>query len=170
MHAMHDVAPDTKVKVRVLRAGKPRDFVVTARPGMGFFAMHEPPGAPGFGMRGPPFGAPMLIRGPLADMELATLTPQLGRYFGTDKGVLVVRAPREEGFKLEDGDVILSIDGREPTSGSHATRILASYQPGEKVTMRLMREHKTVSIEATLPDNPHPEHGPHLQMKEDTPT
>ena len=83
-------------------------------------------------------------------MELATLTPQLGRYFGTDKGVLVVRAPKD--FKLEDGDVILSIDGREPSSGSHATRILSSYQPGEKIAIKVMRQQKAVNLETTLPE------------------
>ena len=45
------------------------------------------------------------------DMELATISPQLGSYFGTDKGVLVVRAPTDGALKLEDGDVILAIDG-----------------------------------------------------------
>jgi S1-C subfamily serine protease len=53
---------------------------------------------------------------------------------------------------LQDGDVILSIDGREPTSGSHATRILGSYQPGEKVTLQLMRQHKKMNVEAKVPE------------------
>src|SRR5262249_38241162 len=140
------------------RNGKSRDFVVTARRGMTFLGMREPgipplpplpPMPPHFPEGGPTFG-PMFVRGPLGDMELATLTPQLGRYFGTDKGVLVVRAPRE--FKLEDGDVILSIDGREPLSGSHATRILSSYQPGEKIAIKIMRQQKTVNVETTLPE------------------
>ena len=93
---------------------------------------------------------PVFIQGPLGEMELVSLTPQLGRYFGTDKGVLVVRAPKD--FKLEDGDVILSIDGREPTSGSHATRILGSYQPGEKISIKVMRQQKTVTVESALPE------------------
>lgn len=93
---------------------------------------------------------PVFIHGPLGEMELVSLTPQLGRYFGTDKGVLVVRAPKD--FKLEDGDVILSIDGREPMSGSHATRILGSYQPGEKIAIKLMRQQKTVNVETALPE------------------
>ena len=54
--------------------------------------------------------------------------------------------------KLEDGDVILAIDGREPSSGSHATRILSSYQSGEKITIKLMRQQKTVNVETTLPE------------------
>ena len=178
VHLMHDVAPESKVKVRILREGKPGDFIITTRPGMGFrtggiFGPHELPGplAFQFGPHGDlPFSPPMMIHGPLADMELVTLTPQLGRYFGTDKGVLVVRASREQGYKLEEGDVILAIDGRQPTSGSHATRILSSYQPGEKIAIRLMRQHKMLSVEATLPDRLEPEHKVHLMPKDDAPT
>jgi C-terminal processing protease CtpA/Prc len=161
LHQMRKVDPDSKVKVTVMRDGKPHEFAVTARPGAGHFGMHElhhphPPLPPN--PAGDPFFEefsympPMMIHGPLGEMELATLSPQLGRYFGTDKGVLVVRAPKEEGFKLEDGDVILAIDGREPTSGSHATRILGSYQPGEKISIKLMRQHKAMNIETTLPE------------------
>jgi type II secretory pathway component PulC len=161
MHAMREVTPDSKVKVRVVRGGKSQEFVVTARHGMTFLRMHDVPMPPippippilplPEGIRGgvTSFG-PIFIHGPLGEMELASLTPQLGRYFGTDKGVLVVRAPKD--FKLEDGDVILAIDGREPTSGSHATRILGSYQPGEKIAIKLMRQQKTMNVETTLPE------------------
>jgi S1-C subfamily serine protease len=89
---------------------------------------------------------------PLGELELATLSPRLGSYFGSDKGVLVVRAGSDGPLKLEDGDVILAIDGREPTSGSHATRILGSYQPGEKVSLRILRQHKTLELESVLPE------------------
>jgi C-terminal processing protease CtpA/Prc len=153
MHLMHKVTPESKVNVRVTREGKSRDFVVTAHRGATFFGMQHPP-IPPIPLRFPEGGStgfgPIVIHGQLGDMELATLTPQLGRYFGTDKGVLVVRAPKD--FKLEDGDVILAIDGREPSSGSHATRILSSYQSGEKITIRLMRQQKTVNVETTLPE------------------
>jgi S1-C subfamily serine protease len=166
LHQMSKVDPDSKVKLTVIRDGKPREFVVTARPGAGYYGgLHVPnpplppippmpPSSRGDTYRrfwDPTFASSVVIRG-LGDLELVSLTPQLGSYFGTDKGVLVVRAPKEDSFKLEDGDVILAIDGREPTSGSHATRILSSYQPGEKVSLKVMRQHKTVSIQTTLPD------------------
>ena len=54
-------------------------------------------------------------------------------------------------MKLEDGDVILSIDGRAPESGSHATRILRSYQPGEKVKLRVQRDRKAIDLDSTAP-------------------
>jgi S1-C subfamily serine protease len=55
-------------------------------------------------------------------------------------------------YKLQDGDVIVSIDGREPTSGSQITRILGSYQPGEELTLHVMRDHKAQDIKVTVPE------------------
>jgi len=156
LRIMHDVKPDSRVTVRVLRDGKTRDFTLTARASPDSFARwHEfsDPGLPALPALPELQGAFMFHR-PLMDMELATLTPRLGSYFGSDKGVLVVRAPTDGALKLQDGDVILAIDGRVPTSGSHATRILSSYQPGEKITLRLLRDHKALDVEATLPARP----------------
>jgi predicted metalloprotease with PDZ domain len=152
---LRDVKPDDKVNVRVLREGRTRDFAVTARPGPGVMAFErDMPDLPDLAdlPAVPHFNSMFMVRGPISTMELATLTPQLGKYFGTDKGVLVVRAPPDGALKLEDGDVILAIDGREPASGSHATRILGSYQPGEKITLRIVRQQKTIDLEAAIPD------------------
>jgi C-terminal processing protease CtpA/Prc len=176
---MRDVEPRSKVKVRVLRDGQPKDFELTAREGMRNFMFSSAVPVPAAGVSMPP-NATRLMRttpafpmpppgvelGPtmrhfmigsdddMAGMELATLTPTLGKYFGTEKGVLVVRSPERAAFKLEDGDVILAIGGREPTNGSHATRILRSYQPGEKVDIKLMRQRKPINVQITLPDAP----------------
>ena len=46
-------------------------------------------------------------RGGWADLEVVKLTERLGRYFGTDEGLLVISAPESNAFKLQDGDVIL---------------------------------------------------------------
>ena len=64
-----------------------------------------------------------------------------------------MRAPKGDVYKLQEGDVILTIDGREPSNGSHATRILRSYQPGEKLTLRIMRDRKPIDMEVTLPED-----------------
>lgn len=151
MRLVRAVKPDSKLSVRVQRDGAARDFTVVTRAAPGYFFAQFPDFGPEV-LTGP--RGPLLLHGPVTDMELATLTPQLGRYFGSDKGVLVVRAPADGALKLEDGDVILAIDGREPSSGSHATRILASYQPGEKVTLRIVRRAKTMDIDTTLPERP----------------
>jgi C-terminal processing protease CtpA/Prc len=148
---------DTKLKVQVLRDGKPRDFEVTPRRIAAPFVF-VPPVPPSIDIgAGPPGGFNYSYKffggnSDLAGLEVTTLTPQLGRYFGISKGVLVVRAPKSDTYKLQDGDVIVAIDGREPMSGSHITRILSSYQPGEQVTLRVMRDRKTQDIQVTVPD------------------
>ena len=153
---MRDVKPDSRVTLRVLREGKAREFVLTARAGPVLFATTHGMPDVAYGPW-PQLAGAFVLHPPFMDLELVTLTPHLGSYFGTDKGVLVVHAPADSAaLKLEDGDVILAIDGRQPSSGSHATRILASYQPGEKVTLRILRQHKTQDIEATLPERAGP--------------
>ena len=89
--------------------------------------------------------------GSWGDMELVELNEGLGRYFGTDEGLLVVKAPDSSGLQLEDGDVIQKIDGRTPTSVRHAMRILASYQAGESLQLEIMREKKPRTLEVESP-------------------
>jgi len=87
----------------------------------------------------------------LGDLELVELNEGLGKYFGTDTGLLVVRAPKSGSTKLQDGDVIQSIDGREPKGVRHAMRILASYQAGEKLELGIMRNKKKITLEIEIP-------------------
>lgn len=85
------------------------------------------------------------------DMELVSLTADLGEYFGTKVGVLVVKAPGDSSLPLRSGDVILSIGGRQPTSPSHAMRILRSYETGETVAIEILRKQKRVSLAWQVP-------------------
>ncbi len=138
-------------------------------------ALRQGPGQPGRpgpdGPQGGPQGGPQvrlqggpnvreriieLRRGDESDMrfggaEFASLSERLGSYFGVKSGVLVVRAGVNSPFKLQDGDVILAIDGREATNAQQAGRILRSYQPGEKLTLRVQRDRKVQNIEGTAP-------------------
>jgi C-terminal processing protease CtpA/Prc len=157
---MRGVKPDQKVKVKVLRGGKNKDFVVVARP-MVFsdrvFDVRVPEmGAVmgGFGNGGPHVRQfRTFIRGDFGGLELASITPKLGAYFGATDGVLVVQAPESETFKLEDGDVIQAIDGRKPEDGAHALRILRSYKSGEKLSLSVLRQRKPLTLAVTMPDN-----------------
>jgi len=85
------------------------------------------------------------------DMDLVSLTPELGEYFGADEGILVVRAPDEEALQLQDGDVIVDIDGRKPGDPAHAMRILRSYDSGEMVKLGVVRKKKKRTLEIELP-------------------
>ncbi len=91
----------------------------------------------------------------LGDLELVELSEGLGRYFGTDSGLLVINAPESGAFELEDGDVIQSIDGREPRDVRHAMRILSSYQGGEKLRLGIMRDKKKRTLEIEMPTDKH---------------
>ncbi|MCZ6537997.1 MAG: PDZ domain-containing protein [Gammaproteobacteria bacterium] len=93
------------------------------------------------------------IHGALGDMEMVSLTPELGEYFGTKKGLLVVRAPKNEDIDLQDGDVILKIGDREPSSPGQLFRIIGSYEAGETVELQVMRKKKKRKLEITLPEN-----------------
>jgi S1-C subfamily serine protease len=126
-----------------------RNFVF-AVPGMRVPGAPSAPGAPA----APGFSNFVFHRGQggWGDMEMVTLTENLGRYFGTDKGLLVVRAPADENLKLQDGDVIHAIDGREPTSVSHAVRILGSYQSGEELKIDIMRDKRRQTLSIEMPD------------------
>jgi S1-C subfamily serine protease len=151
--AMRKVEPGDKVAVRYRRDGKVSTASLTAEGPADRVFMAWPFRGDGHGP-GLPHMAFTRAEGVFGSAELVSLTPKLGQYFGTEEGLLVVRAPTDAPLKLEDGDVIVDIDGRTPTSPAHALRILGSYQPGESLRLNLMRTKKRMSIEVAIPDEP----------------
>lgn len=155
------------LKVEYLRAGKvgsveveprvvvDRSFVWVDKDGPRHFNVPPAPSAPGvhenFKME---FAFPWVGSG-FGDLELVELNKGLGRYFGTEKGLLVVSAPESDSLELRDGDVIQSIDGREPKDVRHALRILGSYQAGEKLKLGIMRDKKKVTLNVEIPADQH---------------
>ncbi|TVQ47431.1 MAG: PDZ domain-containing protein [Gammaproteobacteria bacterium] len=89
--------------------------------------------------------------GPWGQLEMVSMTPGLGEYFGTDQGLLVLRVAEGSALPLRDGDVLLAIGGREPSSPEHALRILASYEPGESVDLEVMRRKRREQLLLTVP-------------------
>jgi type II secretory pathway component PulC len=161
LQAMGEVKPGDKVKLRYRRDKKEATATVTAEaPVMG--RIWTQPLARVRGMTGPgihvnPFQGPLAMMravGVFGSAELVPLTPKLGQYFGAEKGLLVVRAPVDSRLKLEDGDVIVDIDGRTPTSPTHAFRILGSYQAGEQLKLGVLRMKKRMAFDVTIPDDP----------------
>jgi S1-C subfamily serine protease len=88
--------------------------------------------------------------GPLADLELAPLNPDLGQYFGTSDGVLVINVPGESSLGVKGGDVILSVDGRKATGPSSLLRILRSYDEGDSFRLDIMRNKTRTSVTGKL--------------------
>jgi S1-C subfamily serine protease len=95
-------------------------------------------------------GAPFVYGSLLADLELAPLNPDLGRYFGATEGVLVVSAPRTSELGLKGGDVVLAIDGRKPATPAQLLRILRSYERDETLKIDVLRNHKRETISGRL--------------------
>ncbi len=85
-------------------------------------------------------------------LELVSLNPDLGRYFGTNEGVLVVSVPEKSELNLKSGDVILAIDGRTIRDPSHAMRVLRSYNSDEQVSLRIMRDKKERTVTGRVPE------------------
>ena len=119
--------------------GMPKSFRVAPVPSV--------PGAPRLAVE---FASPWAHTS-LGDLELVELNEGLGRYFGTDSGLLVVKAPKSGAFELEEGDVIQSIDGRDPKDVRHAMRILASYAAGEELKLGIMRDKRKRTIDVEIP-------------------
>lgn len=92
-----------------------------------------------------------LAGSPLGDLELAPLNPDLGRYFGTTEGVLVIRAPADSALALKGGDVVQAVDGRKPSGPAHLMRILRSYDRGETFKLDILRNRKRETVSARLP-------------------
>jgi len=152
---MRSVEPGQTVNLDYLRDGRQGSAAVKAAPA-------EPPIARILrerlpkqlpeGLQIPGFEGLMGPERPFRSLELVKLTPKLGKYFGTDEGLLVVRAAEGQVLPLEEGDVLLSIDGRKPDSPGHAFRILRSYQPGEKVQLGVLRNRRQLELAATMPE------------------
>jgi S1-C subfamily serine protease len=165
---MRNVDPGQNVVLHIERDGAPRDITVTARESQQDFVFWRGPDrevivrgpgpapggitvAPGTVWTGPGMRFDRFLGGRWGDLELVALTPELGSYFGTTEGLLVVRAPDDAAIGLRDGDVVLEIGGRVPTSPEHAMRILMSFEGGETVTFAIMRAQRRQTVEYVIP-------------------
>lgn len=93
---------------------------------------------------------PYYMMGTLRGLELAPVNPQLGSYFGTTDGVLVVDVPNPSPLGLKAGDVVLAVDGRDVSSPRQLMRVLSSYEPGEALKLEVMRQKKRITLKGTL--------------------
>ena len=160
---MENVSPGDTVVLTIVRDGDEEEIEVVAGSSRAFFGRED--GDESVARR---FGDWFQERGDIdrgdirdrlvsfgrrwGDMELVELTPELGAYFGTETGILVVRAPADRALEaLTDGDVILEIGGRTPNDAAHALRILASFESGETLELDIMRNQSRQTLEVEFP-------------------
>jgi S1-C subfamily serine protease len=145
--------------VSVITADEP-DILLRGEPGGRAFAFRVGPEGPGRPMilpsdeeiEGRMGGPAFLYRSPLADLELAPLNPDLGRYFGATEGILVISAPATSELGLRGGDVVLAVDGRKPATPSHLLRIMRSYERGESFRLDILRNGKRETVTGRVGD------------------
>ena len=93
-----------------------------------------------------------LTRQMLQGLELAELNSALGQYFGAEQGVLVVRAP--VGVPgLHSGDVIVACGDIPVTTPRQFMHMLMSYQQGDEVLFKLVRNRRQQVLNVHLPEN-----------------
>ena len=99
-----------------------------------------------------PCAQPMLLMDAFRwnGLNLASLDSTLGKYFGTDKGVLVL-SPGPQLPELQAGDVIRSIDGKPVMTPREAMDALRAHQAGDKASLALLRDHRDTSAQVTVP-------------------
>lgn len=86
-------------------------------------------------------------------LNLASVDAKLGRYFGTDRGVLVLSGG--QGLEaLEPGDVIQRIGDKDVATPRDAMRALRDQDAGEKLQVQLLRDRKTRTVQVTVPETP----------------
>jgi S1-C subfamily serine protease len=144
------LAPDDTVQVEFRRGNDTKQATLVAAD-LGTKFQWEIPGPPPIAM-GPMLGMDHFQFGsPWGDLELVSVNSDLGEYFGTKDGVLVVKAPADSTLPLRGGDVITSIGGRKPANPSHAMRILRSYEKGETVSIEILRKQKRMTLTWKVP-------------------
>ncbi len=84
-------------------------------------------------------------------LNLAPLNPDLGRYFGTDKGALVLSRNDEQFPELHPGDVLIEVDGKSVSQPEDVQRALRTGKTDQHVPVILRRHGKTLTLAMKVP-------------------
>src|SRR5438445_3803450 len=85
-------------------------------------------------------------------LNLASLNPDLGGYFGADHGVLVLSADADASKTLKSGDVIIAIGGSKVVRPEDALRLLREQPTGSDVKVEVLRQRKTQTLSMKAPE------------------
>lgn len=91
------------------------------------------------------------VMSPWWGLNLAPLNPDLGRYFGTDHGALVLSRDAKRYPELEPGDVITKIGGRTVTQPQDAMRAFREAPDDKPVAVSVRRHDKTIKLAFKAP-------------------
>jgi predicted metalloprotease with PDZ domain len=86
-------------------------------------------------------------------LEFATVNEDLGAYFKTERGVLVLRAAEDNAYQLQAGDVILAVDGEAVDTPAELLRVLRRAEPGTELRLDIKRDRRSRTLDVTMPEN-----------------
>ncbi|MET0231044.1 MAG: PDZ domain-containing protein, partial [Rhodanobacteraceae bacterium] len=93
----------------------------------------------------------MRVSMPWWGLNLAALNADLGRYFGADKGVLVLATDEDSMPGIRAGDVITSVAGEPVNRPEDALRALRDQESGKDVPIKVLRDRKTLALNMKAP-------------------
>ena len=165
--ALHDLKIGQSVKLTVLHDGKSREVTLKAERREPFvfsdafgkggllppdfdhqvqMKVHDAMHHAGDGMR------ELRLLTPWWGLNLAALNPELGGYFGTDKGVLVLSADADAYKGLKSGDVLQDVGGHAVNRPEDALRLLRDAPAGSEVKMQVLRQRKPLTLSLKAPE------------------
>ena len=83
-------------------------------------------------------------------VEFVGLNPELGEYFGSDTGVLVVEVDEDSTLGLIAGDVVLAVGAREADTVGRVLRLIRSYEEDEPIQFRIIRRGSELVMEGYI--------------------
>lgn len=103
------------------------------------------------------------IKRPMLGIRYVTITKELAalNHMSVDQGALVTRGASSSELAVTPGgpadlagikenDIIVSMDGKEINEITTIPSILRSYSPGDKITLKILRAGKTLTVTVTL--------------------
>lgn len=86
------------------------------------------------------------------NLKLASINKELGHYFNTDTGVLILDIQSNLSTELKPGDVILKIADTKTNSPKDVMRVFKKINPGKQVSLEIVRQQIHKNIQITIPE------------------